>query len=281
MPRAIDIHVHPATEEAIIHQGKYLESAVKYFGVKFKPVSIDETAKLYMDNDILAVLLAMDAESNMGTPKISNDFIAEACKKYPKAFIGFASVDPWKGVWGINELERAIKKLGLRGLKFAQQGQAFYPNDRRFYPLYEKCVEFDIPVLFHMGTTGIGAGVPGGCGIRLKYTRPIYIDDVAADFPELTIIGAHPAWPWQEEMLAITQHKNNVYIDLSGWSPKYFPKSLIHYANNMLQDKCLFGSDYPLIPLERWLKDFEEAPFSNNGVREKILFSNAKRILKL
>jgi hypothetical protein len=280
MPRAIDFHVHPATEEAIIHQGKYLEAAVKYFGVKYKPVSIDETARLYMDNDIVAVLLAMDAESNMGTPKISNDFVAEACKKYPNVFIGFASVDPWKGTWGIKELERAINKLGLRGLKFAQQGQAFHPNDRKFYPLYEKCVELDIPVLFHMGTTGIGAGTPGGCGIRLKYTRPIELDDVAADFPELTIIGAHPAWPWQEEMLAITQHKGNVYIDLSGWSPKYFPKSLIHYANTMLQDKCLFGSDYPLIPLERWLKDFEEAPFKD-GVREKILINNAKKILKL
>ncbi len=107
-----------------------------------------------------------------------------------------------------------------------------------------------------------------------------YLDDLAADFPNLTIIGAHPSWPWQEEMLAIAVHKTNVYIDLSGWSPKYFPPSLVQYANTLLQDRVLFGSDYPFITPERWLKDFEKAGFKPE-VHEKILFQNAQRLLNL
>jgi hypothetical protein len=127
----------------------------------------------------------------------------------------------------------------------------------------------------------VGAGVPGGNGLKLSYGRPIpYIDDVAADFPNLTIIGAHPSWPWQEEMLAVAVHKTNVYIDLSGWSPKYFSPSLIQYANTLLQDRVLFGSDYPFLTPERWLADFEKAGFKPQ-VREKILLHNAKRLLKL
>jgi len=168
----------------------------------------------------------------------------------------------------------------LRGVKFQQAAQGFFPDDRRFYPLWEKCVELGVPVLFHMGTTGYGGGVRGGHGIRLKYVQPIHIDDVAADFPELTIIGAHPAWPWQEEMLAICMHKANVYIDLSGWSPKYFPQSLVQYANTILKDKVLFGSDHPYIHPKRWLDDFERVAFKDE-VRSKILIENAKRILKI
>ena len=128
--------------------------------------------------------------------------------------------------------------------------------------------------------SGIGAGRPGGDGIRLKYCRPLLLDDVAVDFPELTISGAHPSWPWQEDMLAIARHKANVYIDLSGWSPKYFPPSLVQQANSLLQDKCLFGSDYPVISTERWLKDFADLPIKE-AVRPKILYANAARVLGL
>jgi predicted TIM-barrel fold metal-dependent hydrolase len=168
----------------------------------------------------------------------------------------------------------------LRGLKLHPGIQAFAPNDHRFYPLWETCTRLRIPVLFHTGMSGIGAGMPGGDGIRLRYTQPLLLDDVAADFPELTIIGAHPSWPWQEEMLAIARHKANVYIDLSGWAPKYFPPSLVQQANSLLQDKCLFGSDYPLIPTERWLKEFGELPLKDT-VRPKILRTNAERLLGL
>jgi hypothetical protein len=127
----------------------------------------------------------------------------------------------------------------------------------------------------------VGIGQPGGGGIKLKYARPIpYIDDVAADFPELTIIMAHPSFPWQDEQLAMLIHKPNVYMDLSGWSPKYFSPLLVQYAKTIAQDKVMFGSDYPVISPERWMKDFDELGFDET-VRQKILIENAKRVLKL
>lgn len=167
----------------------------------------------------------------------------------------------------------------MRGLKFMPNTQEFFPNDIRFYPIWERAQELGLVVLIHSGTTGVGAGSPGGGGVKLKYSQPIpYIDDVAADFPELRIIMAHPSWPWQEEQLAILVHKPNVYMDLSGWSPKYFQPSLVQYANTLIQDKVLFGSDYPVITPERWLRDFESAGFKDD-VREKILISNAAGLL--
>jgi predicted TIM-barrel fold metal-dependent hydrolase len=165
-------------------------------------------------------------------------------------------------------------------MKFHPGVQAFAPNDARFYPLWETCSDLKVPVIFHSGMSGIGAGMAGGGGIRLKYTQPLLLDDVAVDFPELTIIAAHPSWPWQEEALAMARHKANVYIDLSGWAPKYFPPSLVQQANSLLQDKVLFGSDYPLISVERWLEEFEALPLKP-AVRPKILHDNAARLLGL
>ncbi len=106
------------------------------------------------------------------------------------------------------------------------------------------------------------------------------LDDIAADFPDLTIIIAHPSFPWQDEALAVAVHKPNVYIDLSGWSPKYFPPQLVRYANSLLQDKVLFGSDYPLITPQRWLRDFDALDIKP-AVRPKILKDNAIRALRL
>jgi predicted TIM-barrel fold metal-dependent hydrolase len=280
--KAIDTHIHPGTKEDLIDcGGKYIQHALQYFNQKIEPLTDEALAERYQSLDLFGVLLAWDAETATGNPRLSNDYIAKLVKKYPKTFIGFASVDPWKGKMAIQEAERAIKDLGLSGVKFQQAAQAFFPSDKQFYPLWEKITGLKVPVLFHMGTTGYGAGAPGGDGIRLKYCRPVpYIDDLAADFPELVIIGAHPAWPWQEEMLAVAMHKANVYIDLSGWSPKYFPPSLVQFAKTFLQDKCLFGSDHPYITPDRWLADFEKLPLKPE-VKEKILWKNAQKLLEI
>jgi predicted TIM-barrel fold metal-dependent hydrolase len=180
----------------------------------------------------------------------------------------------------IQELERSVKELGLKGLKLHPTTQAFSPNDTRFYPLWETASSLGIPVLFHSGQTGVGAGTPGGGGYKLKYSHPMLLDDVAADFPNLTIIMAHPAVPWQEEQLSVALHKGNVYIDLSGWSPKYFRPILVQYIRSILQDKVLFGSDYPVIKPDRWLRDFENLELKDE-VRQKILLENAKRVLNI
>jgi len=277
--KAIDIHIHvpdppghPAAKEK--------EAMAAYFGADIlqTPEALYEK---YKTLDIFGVIFAVDAETNTGVPYVGNDYVAEVVQKYADQFIGFASVDPWKGQFAIQELERSVKELGLRGLKLHPTTQAFFANDPRFYPLWEKCVELDIPVLFHSGQTGVGAREPGGGGYKLKYCQPIpYFDDVAADFPELTIIMAHPAVPWQEEQLSVALHKQNVYIDLSGWSPKYFRPMLVQYMKSLLKDKLLFGSDYPALMPERWLKDFEQIELKDE-VRQKILLENARRLLKL
>jgi hypothetical protein len=278
--KAIDIHVHFSTAEGRRKSGIYGDALEKYFNTKIDVLSEEAMAKVYQDLGITGVLLPTDDESVTGVKPISHEYVAEMVRRFPETFIGFAGVDPWKGKAAVEELERAVKELGLRGAKFQQAAQAFFPNDRRFYPLWEKCVELKIPILFHCGTTGLGAGMPGGLGIKLKYVDPLPIDDVAADFPELTIICAHPAWPWTDMAIAIAIHKANVYVDLSGWSPKYFPPQLTRDINSRLQNKALFGTDYPFIKPERWLRDFEQLELKPE-VRQKILLENAKKVLKI
>ena len=282
MPKAIDMHVHLPTISFLDGAIKpYRLMAEKFFRTTVSIREMDEVARLYEELDIIGVLLAWDAETATGLPPLTNDEVADIVKTYPGRFIGFASVDPWKGERAISEMERAITELGMRGAKFHPGIQAFYPNDTRFYPLYEKITSLGVPALFHTGTNGLGAGAPGGMGIKMDYTRPIYLDSVAADFPDLTIIGAHPAWPWHEEMLAIIGHKSNVFMDLSGWLPRYIPKQIMDEARTRLQDRIMFGSDFPFIEPKRWLGDFDTLEGFSAPVREKILYGNAAGILKL
>ena len=277
--QAIDVHVHvPAPADHPSTKEK--EAMAKYFGSDKMPDTPEEMYQKYKVLDIFAVIFEIDAETTSGEPYVGNDYVASIVQKYPEQFMGFASVDPWKGKLAIQELERSVKDLGLRGLKLHPTTQAFFPNDTRFYPLWEKAAELDIPVLFHSGQTGVGSGTPGGGGYKLKYSHPMLLDDVAADFPNLTIIMAHPAVPWQEEQLAVALHKGNVYIDLSGWSPKYFRPILVQYISSLLKDKALFGSDYPVLQPDRWLRDFEQLELKEE-VRRKILLENARTVLKL
>jgi predicted TIM-barrel fold metal-dependent hydrolase len=278
--RAIDIHVHvpdPPGHPAALEK----ERMAAYFKAGQIIQTPEAMAEMYEALGIFGVIFSIDAETASGIPYVGNDWVANVVRTYPERFLGFASVDPWKGALAVQELERSVTELGLRGLKLMPITQAFFPNDTRFYPLWEKCAELGIPALFHTGQTGVGAGSPGGAGLKLKYSQPIpYLDDVAADFPELTIIMAHPAVPWQEEQLSVALHKANVYIDLSGWSPKYFRPMLIQYATTLLQDKVLFGSDYPALQPDRWLRDFEALEMKE-AVRQKILLENARKLLKL
>lgn len=279
--RAIDVHVHSNDEMAIASGGEYLQWAKKHFkGGGVEAVSIEATAQMYRDHQMMAVLLGKDARTNTGLPAIPNDAIAKAVRDHPDVFIGFGAVDPHQEIsWCVEEVHRC-RELGLKGLKFQQAIQGFFPNDARYYPIYEAAQRLGLVCLFHMGTTGIGAGAPGGMGLKLKYCRPIHVDDVAADFPELTVIGAHPGWPWTEELLAMAVHKGNVYIDLSGWAPRYFPAMLIQYARSVIRDKVLFGTDWPLITIERWEDEFRALGFPEE-IQQKVMLGNALRVLGL
>ena len=256
-----------------------LQAAARYFGAKPVQPSAQEVADYYRQRKLVAVVFTVDDEAGMGRRRLGNEQVLEAAAANPDVLIPFASVDPHKGKLAVREARELIA-AGARGFKFHPNTQAFWPNDRDCYSLYEAIAEAGLIALFHSGTTGIGAGLPGGAGVRLKFSNPMAVDDVAADFPELDIILAHPSFPWQDEALAIAVHKPNVYIDLSGWSPKYFPENLIRYTNSQLKHKMLFGSDYPLITPDRWLADFEKLPIKDE-VRPLVLKENAARLLGL
>ena len=281
---AIDVHTH--AEVSSSGEGslsKELEEAsAEYFKVagRDRKPTLDEIGAYYRELKMAAVVFTVDAESATGTKAVPNEEIAEAALRYPDAIIPFASIDPAKGKAGAKQVRRLVEEHGVRGFKFHPNVQAFFPNDRVAYPLYEAIEECGAISVFHTGQTGIGAGAPGGGGIRLKYSNPMFVDDVAADFPGMPIILAQPSFPWQDEALSVATHKPQVYIDLSGWSPKYFPPQLVQYANSLLQDKVLFGTDYPLLTPQRWLADFEKLPIKDT-VRPKILKGNAARLLGL
>jgi uncharacterized protein len=277
---AIDVHTHAwksalAVDEAPSAQQ---EAMGRYFRYQPQHATVPEMAEYYRKLKMAFVVFTVDAPKE--PRKISNEEIAELARKNSDVAIPFASVNPHRGAAGVDLAKRLIREHDVKGFKFHPSVQEFSPNDRMAYPLYEAIAEAKLPALFHTGQTGVGAGTPGGGGIRLKYSNPMLLDDVAADFPDMPIVLAHPSFPWQEEALSVATHKPQVYIDLSGWSPKYFPPILVQYANTLLKDKILFGSDYPVITPERWMEEFDKLPIKPE-VKPLILKGNAARLLKL
>ena len=278
---AIDVHVH--TE--LTRDGhdplppELRAAAVRYFQSDEPLPTVDDVAEYYRSRNMAAVLFTVDWEARSGRPQIPSEEVADAARANPDVLIPFGSVDPSRAD-AVERARRLIDEHGVKGFKFHPNLQEFFPNDRSAYPLYGVIAEAGLPALFHTGHSGIGTGLPGGGGLHLKYSNPLPLDDVAADFPTMQIVLAHPSFPWQDEAISICLHKANVWIDLSGWSPKYFPPQLVQYANTQLREKVLFGSDFPLLTPERWLADFAEAPFKDE-VRPLILKENAARLLKL
>lgn len=279
---AIDFHTHaevsccqppdPFGEE-------YDRAADKYFGSTRRP-TIDETVAYYRERKIGFVMFTVDYESNVGRRRIPNEEIADAAARNSDIMIAFASIDPHKGKMGAREARRLITEYGVKGFKFHPTMQGFYPYDRMAWPLYEVIAEFKLPAIFHSGHSGMGSGMRGGGGLKLEYSNPMHLEEAAIDFPDMQMVIAHPSWPWQDEALSICLHKPNIWIDLSGWSPKYFPKQLVQYANSLLKDRMLFGTDFPLITPERWIDDFKVAGFKPE-VHAMIMKDNAVRLLNL
>jgi len=279
---AIDVHVHV---EADGHghfslDQELLDASAAYFKADHnRAPTLREIADHYRRRRLAAVVFTVDAQTATGHPPLSSAQIVSEAAEHADVLIPFCSVDPLGGRDAVAKL-RDLLSAGAKGVKFHPSLQAFSPNDTAFYPLYEVAADAGVPVVFHTGQTGIGAGLPGGRGIKLRYSDPTLLDDVAADFPSLTIVLAHPSVPWQDAAISIATHKANVYIDLSGWSPKYFPPQLVRAANGLLKRKVLFGSDFPVITPERWLADFEQLELRDD-VRPLILKQNAVRMLGL
>jgi predicted TIM-barrel fold metal-dependent hydrolase len=274
--KAIDVHVHLEHEASASAADT---AAKKYFGDSGAVRDAKSLAEYYRSRSMGFVVFTVD-ERLSGVPRVSNDEVAQFAADNSDVAIAFASIDPTRGPEAVKEARRLVSAGKVHGLKLHPQLQQFFPNDPMAYPLYEVFAEAKLPVVFHTGHSGIGTGMPGGGGIRLKYGNPMHIDDVAVDFPELPIIMAHPSFPWQDEAISVCLHKPSVYIDLSGWSPKYFSPTLVQYANTLLKNKVLFGSDYPLMTPDRWMADFEKIAIRDE-VRPLILRENAIRFLGL
>lgn len=281
---AIDMHTHAtvSTRNAPDAVAIAIDAAMaKYFKEAMPRPTIAETAQHYRERRMLAVIFPVDTERANGQARITNEEVAEEAAQHPDALIPFASVDPLRGRMGVREVRRLIDHYGVRGFKFHPSAQEFYPNDRQCYPVFEAIAEAGLPAIFHSGQTGVGAGMPGGGGVRLKYSDPMFLDDVAVDFPALPIIIAHPSFPWQDNALAVATHKPQVYIDLSGWSPKFFPANLVQYTNGLLKKKMLFGSDFPVITADRWIADAEKLSLLKPEVKPLVMKENAIRLLGL
>lgn len=279
---AIDTHTHlevSCRNPFDAYGEEYDRAADKYFRSSRRP-TMQETIDFYRAQKIGFVNFTVDAESQLGRTRISNEEIADAAAANPDIMIAFGSIDPHKGKMGAREARRLIESHGVRGFKFHPTVQGFLPADRMAWPIYEVINHFKLPAIFHSGHSGIGSGMRCGGGLRLQNSNPMLLEDVAIAFPDMQIVIAHPSWPWQDEALSLAMHKPNIWIDLSGWSPKYFPAQLVQYANTLLKDRILFGSDFPLITPDRWIKDFAEVGFKDE-VRPLILKQNAMRLLGL
>jgi predicted TIM-barrel fold metal-dependent hydrolase len=280
---AIDFHVHalrPDTPGVENEKSRLQrEDQARRWKSDLVNVTLDETAAYYRERRMAAVLFPVDSERHLGDSMVPNTDVTAAAARHPDVLIPFASIDPLRP-GAVERAEDLLVNHGVRGFKFHASVQGFAPDDPRAYTLYEVIAAHRSIALFHSGQTGIGRTSPGGGGVRLKHSNPMLLDDIAVDFPDLTIVIAHPSFPWQAEALAVARHKQNVFIDLSGWSPKYFEDQLVQHANTLIPDKVLFGSDFPVLTPDRWLADFAERDF-RDSVRPGILKENAARVLGL
>jgi predicted TIM-barrel fold metal-dependent hydrolase len=280
---ALDVHVHVESDGHghLALDQELLDASAAYFkGTESRTPSVDDLAARYRASGMAAVVFTVDATTATGHPSLSSEQVAEDAARHNDVLIPFGSVDPHQGQTAVERARMLVDEFGVRGFKFHPSLQAFSPDDPAFGPLWATIEQLGVPALFHTGQNGIGAGLPGGRGIKLRYSNPLLLDDVAADFPGLTVILAHPSVPWQAEAISMATHKANVYIDLSGWRPKYFPPELVRAAGGMLRHKVMFGSDYPLITPERWLADFEDLGI-DAAHHPAILKGTAARVLGL
>jgi uncharacterized protein len=277
---AIDLHVHPWTKSFMLKNGPIVK-ACEFFRMDTTrlPSSIDDLLS-EMDSAGVgrAVILGQDTHATRNPSfknyTLRNDYLADIAAKSHERLIPFAGVDPNAGASALAELRRAFRKLGMRGLKIHSSANSVYPNDaKKMFPLYSLCEEMGLPVLLHTGTTGLG-------DCQVKYSKPEFLDEVCQAFPDLKVVMAHFGWPWSDVAIAIALRNPNVYLDISGWRPRYLPENVLSYMNGPLQDRFVFGTDYPMLRQREWMDDFESLKQKlKPGVPQKLLRTNAQRLL--
>ena len=279
----VDVHVHPWTRAFMERNGPIMKACGFFkLDVARLPASTDQILDDMDEAGVdRGVILGQDTRATANPAfrnySLSNDELAGVASRSGGRLIPFAGVDPNAGRPAVRELKRGVAKLGMKGLKVHSSANSVFLNDRKLmFPIYEVCQEARIPVLLHTGTTGLG-------DTEIRYSKPELVDEVCQRFPDLKVVMAHFGWPWPEVAVAIALRSPNAYLDVSGWRPKYLPPAIMPYLNGILQDRFLFGTDYPMLRPKAWMDDFREnlAPKLKPGVAEKLLGGNARRLLEL
>ena len=278
--RIIDLHCYPNTQKWIDCQGPYVDALAHYWGREWQAKTEEQVVAEFQEFSVEALLVALDLSTTIETPPCDNDYVAGMRDRHDCIIQAWGALEPGLGEEAIDEARHAVNDLNMIGFHFHPIMQHIRVNDKRCYPLWEEISALGVPVMIDVGMTGMGAGMPGGLGAKTRDAHPAYIDELAADFPELTIIMAHPGSPWVDETTAVALHKGNVYWEMSGWAPKYLPDSLKKDIRSRLSDKVMFGSDYPSIAYERLFREWDEIGYSSS-LLEKFFHKNAEDLLGL
>ncbi|MHA1489072.1 MAG: amidohydrolase family protein [Promethearchaeota archaeon] len=257
-----------------------LKDAIKPFLPKIRKLTMtieDFIGQLDKMGVEKAVIFNLDEETPSKIAGLPNDYYAEIVQQYPNKFVGFAGIDPLKGMDAVREIRRS-HDLGLRGVAIRPFMFQIPPTHAKMYPIYSTCVELEIPIWFHLSINF--------STYSMEVERPIHLDIVAQDFPELKIIAGHGGWPWVNEMVAVAWRNPNIYIDIASYMPKYIGmkgtgwEPLINLGNSVLQDRILFGSTWLFMgkSIKQLADGVMELPLKEE-VKKKWLYSNAAKLL--
>jgi predicted TIM-barrel fold metal-dependent hydrolase len=283
MPRAIDIVCNLFTPQTVESGQTGLDEAFK---VQVNmPESIrggvpiaDYLTKMDSAGIERSLLIAVRA----GDMKVKGSFevpyqsVDKVCKHHPERFSGLAGIDPFRGMQGLRELEQAVREFGFVGAHLYPHWFELPPDHAKYYPYYAKCCELDIPIMMQVGQNLVYSRER-----RLPSVgRPICLDQVAIDFPELKLIGIHIGVPWTDEMIAMCWKHENIFIAGDAYAPRYWPEQFIHYANTYGRHKVMFGTDWPVVDPERAVAEVEALDLRDES-RRLLMRDNALRVFNL
>ncbi len=279
---AIDAVVNIWTEEALKGRPErkdFYTGKVKVDQATFEGVSLEDMIRRMDDAGIersMLIAAKVGPADHRACYHVPYSMVADAVQKYPDRFLGLAGVDPTEGMRGVREMERAVREYGFIGAHLYPHWFELAPDHARYYPFYAKCVELDVPIQMQVGQSLVyDKSFP-----RRSVGRPITLDSVACDFPELKLIGIHIGIPWTDEMIAMAWKHENVFIGSDAHAPRYWPQSFIHYINTFGQDKVIFGTDFPVLDFKETMRQIDELEL-RPVPKQKFLRENAIRIYGL
>jgi len=280
---AIDIVVNPLTPRILAARPKWSsEFYTQKIGRAADDIESITLEKMLAQMDAAGIDRAFLIACKVGQLGLSGswhlpeEWIAEAVAAHPDRFSGLAGIDPTEGMNGVRKLEHAITELAFVGAHTYPHWFELPPNDRKYYPFYTKCCELGVPIQMQVGQSL----VYNKARPLRSVGRPIYLDDIACDFPELKIVGIHVGIPWHDEMIAMAWKHENIFIGSDAHSPKYWPASFVHYLKTYGRRKVMFGTDYPVLAFERTMKEIYELGLDDD-VRKAFLRDNAMRVYRL